>query len=375
MNKTVLVTGAAGFIGKNICLRLEELGNTVIKFTRNEPIAKLEDDLQRCDILIHAAGVNRPCHDGEFFEGNEGLAQIIADRILNNGNGDNNTTNLKKIIYFSSTQAQLENAYGKSKRAVEEIFENLCKISNVSLQIYRLPGVFGKGCKPDYNSVVATFCHKIATDQDVRNDDPKRLVTLAYIDDVITSVIRQINCEKLRYLDVAPTYNVKLGDIESMLRKYQKSKISFEPGDVGQGFPRALYATFMSYKQKKDFKYQVPAHIDARGSFVEFLKTEASGQFSYFTALPGVTRGGHYHHTKSEKFLVLNGVAKFRFENVFSGEKFEFHTSGDKPEVVETIPGWAHNITNVGQNMLIVILWANEKFDTEHPDTIAYDIQ
>jgi UDP-2-acetamido-2,6-beta-L-arabino-hexul-4-ose reductase len=274
-------------------------------------------------------------------------------------------------------QADLDNPYGRSKLRAEAVVAALARRQAAAVAVYRLPGVFGKWCRPNYNSVVATFCHNVAHGLQISVSDPDRVLRLVHVDDVATEFIRWIQDpgKGLQSRLVMPEYTTTPGQLAEQIRKFSDVRTSLQIGPVGTGFLRALYATFVSYLPTGAFAYGVPAYRDARGVFVEMLKTPDAGQFSYFTALPGVTRGGHYHHTKTEKFLVLKGRARFGFRNIISGETFSLETTGEQPMVVDTIPGWAHDITNIGSEEAVVMLWANEVFDRQRPDTVANRVQ
>jgi UDP-2-acetamido-2,6-beta-L-arabino-hexul-4-ose reductase len=238
--------------------------------------------------------------------------------------------------------------------------------------IYRLPNVFGKWCRPNYNSVVATFCHNIAHDLPIQINDPSAQLHLVYVDDVVSEFLRALESMSngVRWGDVAPKYSTTLGELAAQIEAFKNCRSTLMSERVGTGLVRALYATYVSYFPPSKFAYDLPRHGDERGVFVEMLKTHDCGQFSYFTAHPGVTRGSHYHHSKTEKFLVISGFARFDFRHIVTNETYEVFTSGDSPQVVETVPGWSHNITNVGQNEMVVMLWASENFDSDRNDTI-----
>jgi UDP-2-acetamido-2,6-beta-L-arabino-hexul-4-ose reductase len=239
-----------------------------------------------------------------------------------------------------------------------------------------LPGVFGKWCKPNYNSVVATFCDNIASELPIKINDPTTPLNLVYIDDVVDEFLRALEAmpDGLSRGEIEPTYTITIGDLAAQIESFKNCRTSLLSERVGVGLTRALYSTYVSYLPNEKFVYELPNHVDPRGSFVEMLKTPDCGQFSFFTAHPGVTRGGHYHHSKTEKFLVIRGSARFGFRHVLSDETYEVFTSGDNPMIVETVPGWAHDITNVGDDLLVVMLWANEIFQRERPDTIAREV-
>lgn len=370
----VLVTGANGFIGKNLVVRLCELPRfAVTEFVRGDAPEALPSLLAQADAVVHLAGENRPADEAAFAQVNTGLTVALCDALaaeqLRSGRQ-------LPLVLASSAQAERDNPYGKSKLAAEQAVQKLCAVSGHPAVVYRLPGVFGKWCKPNYNSVVATFCHNIARDLPIQINDPAARLQLVYVDDVVSSFIAALDAPGtgLTRGEVAPLYATTLGDLAQQISAFGDCRTSLMSERVGTGLVRALYATYVSYLPNDRFAYDVPVHGDPRGVFVEMLKTPDSGQFSYFTAHPGITRGGHYHHTKTEKFLVIKGRAVFRFRHLLTGELFELATSGDKPQVVDTIPGWVHDITNVGNDEMVVMLWANEVFDRANPDTVAAPI-
>lgn len=365
----VLVTGAQGFIGKNLIVHLRENADVqVTTLLREDSISSLPEKIQNADFIFHLAGINRPKNDSEFIEGNCELTRALCNAVRDSGRS-------VPIIYTSSIQAESENAYGSSKLMAEEALLDLSRATGSPVYIYRLPNVFGKWCRPNYNSVVATFCYNIAHELPIKVNDPMSVLRLVYIDDVITDFIHVLDQRPAHgYRQIKPVCDITVGELAQQLHKFKESRTTLLIEPVGKGLTRALYSTFISYFTPKQFTYPLVKHEDARGVFVEMLKTHDSGQFSFFTAHPGITRGGHYHHTKTEKFLVIRGVAKFRFRHVESGEVYVLSVSSDKPEVVEAIPGWSHDITNVGQDEMIVMLWANETFDRLQPDTTTYQV-
>jgi len=277
------------------------------------------------------------------------------------------------VVFTSSIQAEAGNDYGVCKKAAEETLIRLNVATHAPVYLYRLPNIFGKWAKPNYNSVVATFCHNLSQDLAIRIDDPNKIITLTYIDDLIDEFIHILKNPKegLFRPAVKPVYSITVGKLADQIEAFKRSRSTLITEAVGIGLERALYATYLSYLKPDQFSYEVPAYRDPRGHFVEMLKTRDAGQFSFFTAHPGVTRGGHYHHTKSEKFLVLQGKARYKFRHIISNETFELIVDANLPRIVETIPGWSHDITNIGENELIVMLWASEAFDRLRPDTIA----
>jgi UDP-2-acetamido-2,6-beta-L-arabino-hexul-4-ose reductase len=366
----VLVTGANGFVAKNLKTHLalrQEL--SVAEITRGSAPGALERAAAESDFVFHLAGVNRPADPAEFAVGNAELTRSVTAALLAGGRGT-------PLVYASSTQAAAASAYGASKLEGERIVRDYAQRSGARVYVYRLPNVFGKWCRPNYNSAVATFCHNIARDLPIRIDDPGAALRLVYIDDVIASLLAALDGREPagEFERVEPEYSTTVGEVVERIRAFRASRTSLVSERVGSGLTRALYATYVSSLPPALFAYEVPRYGDSRGTFVEMIKTLDSGQVSFFTAHPGVTRGGHYHHTKSEKFLVIRGRARFRFRHLITSELHELHTAGDNPQIVETIPGWAHDITNVGDDELIVMLWANEIFDRAAPDTYSMPV-
>jgi UDP-2-acetamido-2,6-beta-L-arabino-hexul-4-ose reductase len=370
----VLITGANGFLGKNLQLFLRERRDVgAVAFTRENQPAQLPDLLAGTDFVFHLAGINRPLEPGEFVAGNVELTQALCEAVVVESRRAGKAI---PVLYASSTQATQENPYGQSKRQAEEILMAAARESGVPVRVFRLPNVFGKWCRPNYNSVVATFCHNVARNQPIQVHDANAAVTLAYIDDVVERFIQLMdgadgNANPEGFESVSPQYTVTVGALAQQILAFHDSRQTLLTERVGSGLVRALYATYVSYLPVEEFAYAVPEHRDARGVFVEMLKTPDCGQFSFLTAHPGVTRGGHYHQSKTEKFLVIKGRARFRFRHMYSGETHELLAFGDTPQVVETIPGWTHDITNIGQDEMIVMLWANEVFDRTRPDTYS----
>ncbi len=363
----VLITGANGFIAKNLMVHLSVRDDVeVLTFTRQDSIDDLAALVAEADFVFHLAGVNRPDDIEEFKQGNADLTVALCSHI-------ESSSNRPAVIFGSSIQAELDNPYGQSKLAAEQALLKLAEKTGSSVYLFRLPNVFGKWCKPNYNSVVATFCHNIALNLPIRINDPAALISLVYIDDVVDRFISIMDGAVVRdvYCNVDPVYEVTVGKLAEKINAFKQSRDSLITERVGSGLDRALHSTYLSYLPPEKFSYGLVRHGDSRGVFVEMLKTKDSGQFSYFTALPGITRGGHYHHTKTEKFLVLKGEALFRFRHVVSDEFYELRVSGTEPTVVETVPGWTHDVTNVGEDEMVVMLWANEIFDRESPDTYA----
>jgi UDP-2-acetamido-2,6-beta-L-arabino-hexul-4-ose reductase len=366
----VLITGADGFIAKNLQLRLHERKDIeLFLFTRKNKTSELAEFLHEIDFVFHLAGVNRSDSREEFTVGNVDLTCELYSAVVKAAQISDKKI---PIIFTSSIQVELDNAYGQSKLEAENVLRK--KHPLVPSYIFRLPNVFGKWCRPNYNSVVATFSYNISRNLPIQINDANAVLTLVYVDDLLERFEQLLDGadstnESDGFEVVAPTYAITVGDIAIQLESFRDSRNTLTINHVGFGLTRALYATYVSYLPIESFKYQLPCYADSRGVFVEMLKTKSCGQFSYFTAPPGVTRGGHYHHSKTEKFLVIQGDAKFRFRHMLSGQTHELTTTGSLPQVVETVPGWTHDITNVGAGDLLVMLWANEIFDIDKPDT------
>ena len=367
----VLVTGAQGFIGKNLIVHLSEnVGVEVLSFVRGDSIEVLNALVAQADSIIHLAGENRPADVADFTIVNIDLTRSLCEAIVSTGRNI-------PLILASSTQAERDTLYGKSKRAAEQIVEGYATETGNHAVIYRLPGVFGKWCKPNYNSVVATFCHNIARDLPIQVNDSETTLVLVYIDDVVDEFIRVLEDIQpgLVWSKIEHTFTVNLVELAAQITAFKNCRTTLISERVGTGLTRALYATYISYLKPEQFVYDIPMFSDERGIFVEMIKTADSGQFSFFTVHPGVTRGSHYHHSKVEKFLVVSGVVKMYFRKLVTDETFEITLSKDKPQVVNSIPGWVHDITNVGITEAVVILWANEVFDKQKPDTFPCEVK
>lgn len=360
----IVVTGASGFIGKNLCVMLAENNyKNVIKIGRNTSKKELARILKGADFVYHLAGVNRSTVDNEFKIGNIDLTNFIVDCL-------SRTRRNIPLMISSSTQAGNKNLYGKSKLETEKAVTQYSQSTGSNGYIYRLPNVFGKWCKPNYNSFVATFCNNVMNELPIDIHDSKAQVTLVYIDDVCQSLIELLKGKAANgFHSVTPKYETTVGEVASLLYAFKNSRDNMVTEAVGLGLTRALYSTYLSYMRPEQFSYFIPSYSDERGVFSEMLKTKDSGQFSFFTALPSVTRGGHYHHSKNEKFLVLKGKSRFRFQHIVTGERYELFTDSENFQIVETVPGWSHDITNIGDEEMVVMLWANEVFNRDNPDT------
>ena len=363
----ILVTGSNGFIAKNLIQFLSEKSDIeVLKFHRNSAESELEQSVLAVDWIVHLAGINRPSNEQEFIDGNVTLTQKIVDILKK-------SSKQTPVILSSSIQAERDNAYGQSKLGGEQALLELHQQQGNPVYICRLANVFGKWSRQNYNSAVATFCYNTAHDLPIQINDENAVIRLVYVDDVVESFwnIIQGTQQVEQVFAIQPEYQISVGELARTLKGFKESRNTLITDRVGTGLTRALYSTYLSFLKPEQFDYSVPKYGDQRGVFVEMLKTPDAGQFSYFTAHPGITRGGHYHHSKTEKFLVIKGKALFKFKHVVTGEFYELETTGEEPRIVETVPGWTHDITNIGDEEMVVMLWANEIFDREKPDTYA----
>ena len=366
----VLVTGAQGFIGRNLVATLKQDTNIeVIEIDIEQSIEELKQATLESEFIFHLAGVNRPKNDQEFFEGNTGLTETIIETLKKH-------QKKTPILITSSIQAELENAYGQSKKAAEDALKNYCQETGANSYIYRLPNVFGKWCRPNYNSAVATFCHKIARDEEIWVNDRSILLNLVYVDDVVRCFIETMQSQPKAtdYLEVTPVHPATLGEIVDLLVSFKESRESRTVAKMDDPLVKKLYSTYLSYLPEDQFSYPLQMNIDYRGSFTEFIKTPDRGQVSVNISKPGITKGNHWHHTKNEKFLVVSGSGVIRFRKVDDDKVIEYFVSGEKLEVVDIPVGYTHNIENLGTTDMVTIMWCNECFDPQNPDTIFMEV-
>lgn len=365
----VLVTGANGFIGKNLTAELSRReGVEIFPFDVDTPLERLEEYCRDCDFVYNLAGINRPEHAEEFMEGNFGFAATLTETLKKYGN-------LCPIMNSSSIQASLENPYGQSKKAGEDMLFAYGQETGASVYIYRFPNVFGKWCRPNYNSAVATFCYNIAHDQPIKVNDRSTMMRLVYIDDVVEELLQaldrhpHVNTDGYCYVPVE--HEITLGEIVNLLYSFKESRKNLMIPDMTQGsFEKKLYSTYLSYLPENAFSYPLEMKTDERGSFTEVLKSADRGQVSVNISKPSITKGNHWHHTKNEKFLVVSGEGLIRFRKHGSDEIIEYHVSGERLEVVDIPTGYTHSIVNVGDTNLVTLMWCNECFDPGKPDTI-----
>jgi len=350
----------------------ERKANEVFSFDRGQNSQDLAKLVKKSDFVFHLAGVNRPKDGAEFRTGNVELTEALAKEIQITGRQI-------PLVFTSSAQANLGNEYGQSKRQAEEVLQRLQHDHGSAVYIYRLPGVFGKWCRPSYNSVVATFCHKVARNLPIEIHNSSASLSLVHVDAVIRSFLQILDSKELapkkgNFVRVSPQYETTVGDVARILNKFRQSRESLISERTGEGLVRDLYGTFLSYLPAEQFVYKVPIYHDCRGDFAEVLKTKDSGQFSYFSIKPGGTRGSHYHHRKSEKFLPLTGKVQMRFRHLVTGETSAVVVEGGSGTIIESVPGWVHDITNISQKDATVMLWANEIYDPNDPDCIPCEV-
>lgn len=314
--------------------------------------------------------MNRPQSEEEYMQGNVGFTNELLSLLKKHNNKS-------PILVTSSIQAALDNPYGKSKKAAEDLIFAFGRENGNKTLVYRLPNLFGKWCKPNYNSVVATFCYNIANDLPIKINDPNVVLTLAYIDDVVEEFINALEGEENRvgdFCEVRKTYKIKLGDLADLIYSFKESREDLSIPEMSDEFTKKLYSTYLSYLPKDGFVYDLKMNVDDRGSFTEFIRTPDRGQVSINVIKPGVTKGNHWHHTKTEKFLVVSGRGVIRLRNILSDETIEYYVSGDKLQVVDIPPGYTHNIQNLGDIDMVIVMWANEPFDKEKPDTYYLEV-
>lgn len=378
----ILITGAKGFVGKNLAATLNNIREGKdMSYSLHKDLNILEYDLDtdptllseycaKADFVFHLAGVNRPKEEAEFMQGNFGFTSQLLEALKNAGS-------TCPIMLSSSIQAQLDNPYGKSKLAGEQLLRQHGEETGSKVLIYRFPNVFGKWCRPNYNSAVATFCHNVARDLPITVNNRATELTLVYIDDVVTELIHALEGKEHREDDfccVPVTHKVTLGQIEDLLYQFRDSRRTLAVPDQGDPFSKKLYATYLSYLPEDSFSYPLTTHSDHRGSFTEILRTAANGQFSVNISKPGITKGNHWHHTKNEKFLVVSGQGVIRFRALDSEHIIEYPVSGDRLEVVDIPTGYTHSIVNTGDCDLVTFMWANECFDPQKPDTYFLEV-
>lgn len=360
---TVLVTGANGFLGKNVRSILEGLEYEILTFDRENSLDDLELSLQKCDFVIHLAGVNRPENPTDFYVGNSELTEQVCSILEKHGNK-------APVILSSSIQAERDNDYGKSKKKAEDIVLAHAKKMQSPVYIYRFKNLYGKWSRPNYNSVVATWCYNIARGLTVQIDNPDTEIELCYVDDVVDAIISALNGDvSAGYCEVDVTDKISLKELYATLLSFRASRENLSYPDQSTQFKKKLYATYLSYLDKTSFSYPLHSKSDERGSFTEIFRDQRAGQISINVAKPGITKGQHWHSTKIEKFMVVHGIGVIRFRDVFSDEIIEYNVSGEDLQCVDIPVGYVHNIQNIGGDDMVTLMWASEAFNPEEPDT------
>ncbi len=374
----ILVTGVKGFLGQNLCAALKNIRDgkdrtrpnltieEIFEYDIDTPTEKLDGYCQKANFIFNLAGVNRPQNVEEFMQGNFGFASILLETLKKH----NNTC---PVMNSSSIQAELDNDYGRSKKAGEDLLFSYARETGAKVLVYRFPNVFGKWCRPNYNSAVATFCHNVAHDLPITVNDRNVVMNLIYIDDVVTELINALagkaNKKEDGFCYVPVVHTITLGEIVDLIYSFKASRDVLSVPDTGDAFTKKLYATYLSYLPTDQFSYPLKMNVDARGSFTEIIRTPERGQFSVNISKPGITKGNHWHNTKNEKFLVVSGRGVIRFRRVDSNEVLEYYVSGDKLEVIDIPVGYTHNIENLGESDMVTFMWSNECFNPDKPDT------
>ena len=374
----ILVTGSNGFVGKNLIETLKTIRDgknkvsalssdlEIYEYDKDNTKEELKKFCEDCDFIVHLAGVNRPQNPSEFYEGNQGFTETLCSYLKE-------AENQCPIMISSSIQAERDNDYGKSKKAGEDALLAFGKENGNPIYIYRFANLFGKWCRPNYNSVTATWCYNIAHGMEIQINDPHVVLSLCYIDDVVEEIINCICGNALivdgKYYGVRNVYECSLGDLADKIKSFKESRDSKMIVYQKDEFTKKLYATYLSYLPDDEFSYSLEMHVDDRGSFTEFLKTKEYGQVSVNISKPGITKGNHWHHTKNEKFLVVSGTGLIQFRKIGEEKVIEYKVSGEKLKVVDIPTGYTHNIINLGNTDMVTIMWANELFDPTKPDT------
>ncbi|MBE7037949.1 MAG: capsular polysaccharide biosynthesis protein CapF [Ruminococcaceae bacterium] len=379
----VLITGAKGFVGKNLCETLKNIKSgkdktrnikidEIFEFDVDTDTSLLDEFCKKTDFVFHLAGVNRPKDEKEFMEGNFGFASILLETLKKHNNK-------APVLVTSSIQAKLDNPYGKSKKAGEDLIFDYGNKNNVKVFVYRLPNVFGKWCRPNYNSAVATFCHNITHDLPITVNDREYMMTLVYVDDVVDEFINALMGNENKedeFCKVKVEHKIKLGEIADMLYEFKNSRETKSIPDMTENsFSKKLYSTYLSYLDINNFSYKLKMNKDDRGSFTEILRSANAGQFSVNISKPGITKGQHWHHTKNEKFVVVKGHGLIQLRKIGTDEIVNYEVDGEDITVIDMIPGYTHNIINLSDTEdLVTFMWCNECFNPEKPDTYFEEV-
>jgi UDP-2-acetamido-2,6-beta-L-arabino-hexul-4-ose reductase len=381
----VLVTGAKGFVGRNLVVMLGQQPDVeVVGYDLGDSRSLLDEGLGSAEVIFHLAGVNRPEKPEDYETGNAGFTQKLCDQLLSLGRKPT-------IILSSSIQAALDNPYGASKRKAEETLISFAEQTGARVLIFRMKNVFGKWCRPNYNSGVATFCHNIARGLPITISDRSNVVHLVYVDDVCAAMMEAagilapdykhfVPVEGSAFADITPSFQMTLGELVDTITAFKNSRFSLQVPAFNDPFICRLYATYLSYLEENNFAYGLDIKTDNRGSLGEFLKSSSFGQIFVSRTKPGITRGNHYHHTKTEKFMVVEGEGIIRFRKIIPegrdqrAEIIEYRVRGEEFRVVDIPPGYTHSIENVGTGEMVTLFWANQVFDPEQPDTYFEEV-
>jgi len=368
----ILVTGAKGFVGKNLVAELRNRGYAeIFECDVDTTPEQLDEYTQQCEFVYHLAGVNRPENPADFMTGNFGFTSTLLENLQKYGNKS-------PVLITSSIQAAQDNPYGKSKKAGEDLLFEYGRHQGVRVLVYRLNNLFGKWCRPNYNSVVATFCHNIANDLPITVNDPATQLRLCYIDDVVREFIAGLESKENQAFDgfcsVEKVHEIRLGQLADKLRAFRANRKTLVMPPLANELDRALYATLLSYYPKDQFGYPLDMKHDNRGWLAEFIKADSFGQIFISKTKPGITRGNHWHNTKVEKFLVIQGEGVIKFRKIEEAEILEYPVSGDKMEVVDIPVGYTHSIANMGKVDMITLFWVDEIFNSEKPDTYLLEV-
>lgn len=368
----ILVTGAEGFLGKNLIAQLTNEGfENILSFTKENSMTELESFVAEADFIYHLAGINRPKVEDEFREGNTELTGKLVEFIEKTGKAI-------PVVLSSSVQAELDNPYGISKRGAEQELAKYSERTGANVMIYRLKNLFGKWSRPNYNSVVATFCYNVSRDLPIEVRDEHAPLELCYVEDVIFEFVRALKSGPTmegEFCIVPVSYKLTLGELANKIRQFKANRETLVMPSLKEQFDRDLYATYLSYLEEDNFSYLLKKNVDNRGWLAEFIKSEDNGQIFISTTKPGITRGNHWHHTKVEKFLVISGSGVIQFRNINDDKVIDYPVSGEDLEVVDIPAGYTHSITNTGDTEMMTLFWACEIFDQEHPDTYYLEVE
>lgn len=366
----ILVTGAKGFIGKNLIAGLRNKNNEILEYDIETDVLLLNRYCQEADFVYHLAGANRPNAESEFMENNFDFTTFLLNTLVK-------YDNIIPVVYSSTIQASLDNPYGRSKKAGEDAVFRYGRETGAKVFIYRFPNVFGKWCRPNYNSAIATFCHNVAHDLPIKVNDPEVVMNLVYIDDLVDELIRAVEGEENRvgdYCEVPILHTASLGKLVELIQYFRSSREALSIPDLSDPLTKKLFSTYLSYLPEQDLSYELKMNVDPRGSFTEFIKQTEIGQLSVNISKPGILKGNHWHSTKHEKFLVVSGKGVIRLRKLYSDEVISYYVDGDKLQVVEIPAGYIHNIENLGDTEMVTMIWANECFNPNKPDTYSKEV-